>query len=291
MTNDILRTDIELATRLLEEKRPDDQIITALTFRGIDPARAAQVVDDLRNGREVKTQTVLSTGSGLRRRSRTSDASREASQAQSSRSSKAESPPKTPRHGAAHHHKKPGISWVVPALVVVLVAVVAGMVMVQRHRAAANSASLVLELQPDGLRIGGHHVTPANVLTAVANVLGAATRTNRIGQTDTMVYAYDSQGLMIYAQKAGGTNSIILDCEASGGANGTLSAFTGSITVDGQVIRPDIDPQTLTAIKQLELSHPGSDNNVWRGRYHDLQLVFSYLKSPRRPSFIEIDLK
>ena len=291
MTNDILRTDIELATRLLEEKRPDDQIITALTFRGIDPGRAAQVVDDLRNGREVKTQTVLSTGSGLGRRSRTRDASREASQDQSSRSSKVESHPKAPRHGAARHHEKPRISWVVPALVVVLVAVVAGIVMVQRHRAAASSAPLVLELQPDGLRIGGHHVTPANVLTAVANSLGAATRTNRIGQTDTVVYAYDPQGLMICAQKAGGTNSIILDCDASGGANGTLSAFTGTITVDGQVIRPDIDPQTLTAIKQLEFSRPGSDNNVWRGRYHDLQLAFSYLKSPRRPSLIEIDLK
>jgi hypothetical protein len=176
-------------------------------------------------------------------------------------------------------------------LVVVLVAVVAGIVVVQRHRAAANSASLVLELQPDGLHIGGRHVTPGTVLTAVANSLGAATRTNRVGQTDTVIYAYDQQGLMIYSQKAGGTNSIILDCDASGGTHGTLSPFTGTITVDGQAIRPDTDPQTLSAIKQLELSHPGSDNGIWGGRYHDLHLVFAYQESPRRLSRIEIDLK
>jgi hypothetical protein len=153
------------------------------------------------------------------------------------------------------------------------------------------TAPLALELQPDGLHIGGSHVTPGTVLTTVANSLGAATRTNQVGQTDTMIYAYDQQGLLIYSQGAEGTNRIILDCEAGGGTQGSLSPFTGTIAVDGQVIRRDTDPQTLAAIKQLELGHPGSDNGIWGGHYHDLQLVFAYLKSPRRLSLIEIDLK
>jgi hypothetical protein len=41
----------------------------------------------------------------------------------------------------------------------------------------------------------------------------------------------------------------------------------------------------------LELSHRGSDNGVWGGSYHGLQLTFSCLKSSQHLSLIEIDLK
>ena len=148
-----------------------------------------------------------------------------------------------------------------------------------------------MELQPDGLHLGGSLVTKGSVLTTVANLLGVPTRTNQAGQTDTVIYAYDRQGLLIYAQKGGGTNSIVLDCEAIGGANGTTFPFTGSLKVEDQVIGPGTDSQALTAIKKLELKHPGTGDSVWGGRYNDLDLVFAYLKSPQRLSLIEIDLK
>jgi hypothetical protein len=57
------------------------------------------------------------------------------------------------------------------------------------------------------------------------------------------------------------------------------------------VIRTDTDRQALTAIKHLDLSHPDSDKSTWGGRYHDLQLVFSYLKTPQRLSLVRIDFK
>jgi hypothetical protein len=148
-----------------------------------------------------------------------------------------------------------------------------------------------LELRPAGLHIGGSLVTGGNVLLTVANVLGVPTRTNQVGQTGTVIYAYDHHGLLIYSQPGGGTNSIVLDCEATGGANGTTSPFVGTIKVEDQVIGPDTDAQTLTGIKQLGLGSPRTGGSVWGGRYHNLELVFAYLKSPRHLSLIEIDLK
>ena len=153
------------------------------------------------------------------------------------------------------------------------------------------ASPLALELQPDGLHLGGSVVTPANILTAVANSLGVATRTNRVGQTNTVIYAYDHAGLLVYSQASGGTNRIILDCEGSGGTHGTTSPFIGTLAVDGQVIRTDTDPQTLAAIKQLGLSRPSSQSGIWSGRYNGLNLVFAYSRSLQRLSLIAIDLK
>jgi hypothetical protein len=150
---------------------------------------------------------------------------------------------------------------------------------------------LMLELQPDGLHLGGSLVSAGNVLTAVASLLGVPTRTNQVGQTDTVIYAYDRQGLLIYAQKGRGTNSIVLDCEAIGGTNGTTFPFTGTLRIEDQVIGPGTDSQALAAIKQLALSRPGAGGSVWGGHYNGLDLVFAYLKSPQRLSLIEIDLK
>ena len=152
-------------------------------------------------------------------------------------------------------------------------------------------APLVLELQPDGLHLGGGLVTAGNVLTAVASLLGLPTRTNHLGKTDTVIYAYDQQGLLIYSHKIGGTNSIVLDCEAVGGTIGTTFPFTGTVKIENQIIGSGTDSQKLTAIKRLELSHPGTGGSLWSGRYNGLDLILAYLKSPQRLSLIEIDLR
>jgi len=155
----------------------------------------------------------------------------------------------------------------------------------------AASAPLALELQPDGLRIGGSLVTGGNLLTAVANLLGTATRTNQAVPAGTIIYAYDLHGLLIYSQTDGRKNYIVLDCEATGGPNGTTSPFAGTLRVEDQLIGPDTDSQTLAGMKKLGLDAPKAGGTIWSGRYNSLGLVFAYLKSPRRPSLIEIDLK
>ena len=315
MTNDILRTDIELATRLRNAERPDDEIITALVHRSVDPARAAQLVDDLRNGRTATGQAPVPPEFLLPRGARAKSGERGTGPSQPRPDRGANLRSKQPVRPAHHHRKSSAASWRIPAIIVAFGVVAGGIIFVHRHRAGADAteerapkassakvngapggapaaaAPLALELRPDGLHIGASHVTRGNILTAVANTLGVATRTNQVGQTDTVIYAYDRQGLLVYSQPGGGTNSIILDCEANGGTHGATAPFTGTLTIDGQVIRADTDSQTLSAIKQLGLNHPGSDRTIWGGRYNGLEMVFAYLKSPRRLSLIEIDLK
>jgi len=316
MTNDILRSDIELATRLRNAERPDDEIITALVHRSVDPARAAQLVDDLRNGRTATAQSPVPPEFLLPRGARAKSGERATGPSQPRPARGANFRSKQPVRPAHHHRKSSAVSWRIPAIIVALGVVAGGIILVHRYRAGADSTEeqapkaskakvngapggapaaaaepLALELRPDGLHIGASHVTRGNILAAVANTLGVATRTNQVGQTDTVIYAYDRQGLLVYSQPGGGTNSIILDCEANGGTHGATAPFTGTLTIDGQVIRADTDSQTLSAIKQLGLNHPGSDRTIWGGRYNGLEMVFAYLKSPQRLSLIEIDLK
>src|SRR5690348_4447492 len=54
MTHDVLQSDIDLARKLSDARRPASEIVTALTCRGIDSSRAAQLVSDLQNGRTIE---------------------------------------------------------------------------------------------------------------------------------------------------------------------------------------------------------------------------------------------
>ena len=78
MTHDILQSDIILATRLRGDQRPDEEIIQALVHRGVDPARAAKLLDDLHNGRKPEAQPPLPSEITMTRRSRSKSAEREA---------------------------------------------------------------------------------------------------------------------------------------------------------------------------------------------------------------------
>lgn len=54
MTQDILQSDLNIARRLIEAKSPDTEIVAALVRRGVAPAKASQVVNDLRMGNTVR---------------------------------------------------------------------------------------------------------------------------------------------------------------------------------------------------------------------------------------------
>lgn len=324
MTNDILQSDIILATKLVGEHRPDEEILQALAYRSVDRTKAAKLLDDLHNGRKPESQPPLPAEMTLTRRSRSRSAGRDARR--ESRTHPAEpEPDREPRpRPASTKRKDSGSGKIVMACLLVLVIAMLGIVLLKRSSSksrisdvpqtkpaatkqaetrppapamavrvarGSSSAPLVLELRPDGLRIGGSPVAGGNLLTAVANLLGAPTRTNQAAPAGTVIYAYDLQGLLIYSQPEGNTNHIVLDCEATGGPNGTTSPFAGTLKVEDQVIGPDTDSRTLVGMKKLGLDTPKGDGTIWGGHYNGLGLVFAYLKSPRRPSLIEIDLK
>ena len=322
MTHEVLRADIDLAMRLRDEQRPADEIITALVHRGVSPSQAVQLLDTLSKGEKPISKSPMPTEMTLTRRSRSRSVSREDDPVSPARHSRPKVRSGSASRSTSHARSVTSLVWLAIAGFAVLVIVVGGIVLIQRHSARTDAgeesqpkipkvgesrsalpakavvpsqkpplASLALELQPDGLHLGASVLTSGNVLTAVAKSLGIATRTNQVGLTDTVVYAYDRAGLLVYTQKGGGTNRIILDCEAGGGNQRTSSPFAGTLTVEGQVIRPDTDSQTLGAIKPLGLSRSGNQGDVWTGRYHGLDLVFTCSRASQRLSLIEIGLK
>jgi hypothetical protein len=324
MTPDILQSDILLAIRLVGEQRTDEEILQSLSHRGVDAVQAAKLLDDLRNGRKPEARSPLPPELSISRRSRSRRVPREAGQALPIRPSSPEPERQRSAGSIISSRGNLRIAKVVVAGLFVLTLVLAGILLLRRSgtgskasegpqsapatvqqavtRPAApptenflgqgnSSAPLMLELRSEGLRIGGSLVTAANLLSTVAQSLGAPARTNQATQAGPVIYAYDNYGLLVYSQPGGRTNHIVLDCDATGGANGTTAPFVGTLKVEDQLIGPDTDSQTLAGIKKLGLSSSRSDGTIWGGRYNSLNLVFAYLKTPQRPSLIEIDLK
>jgi hypothetical protein len=319
MTHDILQSDIELAVRLMEEQRPDAEILKNLAHRGIEAGQAVQLLDELRNGRKVSAGSPFPQVFGPRHRPRTEPPPTE---------EPVSAPPPAPERHRRHSSRpkaesRPAIKlfWRIFLVLLAVAALVVGGVFYWRYKTSGavaeesgqpaapaakpakapagvakpigkgSAASLALELGPDGLRLGGSLVTRDNPLSAVVSVLGAPNRTNLLAATGTTVYAFDQQGVLVYVEPAGKTNSIMLDCDATGGANGTTSAFAGTLKLEDQLIGPDTDAQAFAKLKRLGLSSTKSDGSIWGGHYKTVELVFAYLKSPHRLSLIEIDLE
>jgi hypothetical protein len=338
MTHDILPSDIDLANKLRSAGHSDEDIITSLVHRGIDRAEATQLLDDLRNGRPVKTkmQKGLETTPRRRSRERRSEGLREGERENESRpdrerqshapSSKEE--PHRERRSKPEEKKKGFRFWPwVLVFLIFLSASVGGMVFFNHGqflrggfwsnrfgtRASARElpgsgdsgpdtvaargynigpADLALEFRPDGLHVGEAVVTHDNALKVFTDLLGSPTRTIPGKDPETMNYAFDAYGLVICSGKNGANNSILLDCDAVGGATGTKTGFKGLLRAeDGEVIRAETASTKLAAIKKLGLNPAGISSGILDGRYQNLNLVFVYLKSPKRLSAVEIDLK
>ena len=52
MIHEILSSDIDFARGMMDSGHPDTEILGYLASRGLEPAKAAQMVDDLRHGRK-----------------------------------------------------------------------------------------------------------------------------------------------------------------------------------------------------------------------------------------------
>jgi hypothetical protein len=56
MIHEIVSSDVEFARGMMDSGHPDTELLAYLATRGLDPAKAAQLVDDLRHGRESSAQ-------------------------------------------------------------------------------------------------------------------------------------------------------------------------------------------------------------------------------------------
>jgi hypothetical protein len=56
MIREIVSSDVDLARGMMDSGHSDPEILAYLASRGLEPARAAQLVDDLRHGRTPSAQ-------------------------------------------------------------------------------------------------------------------------------------------------------------------------------------------------------------------------------------------
>ena len=64
MIHEILSSDVEFAKGMLNSSHSDAEILVYLTSRGIEPAKAADLLDDLRHGREPSARLAYVPGVG-----------------------------------------------------------------------------------------------------------------------------------------------------------------------------------------------------------------------------------
>jgi len=297
MTNQILQSDIDLARRLLSIGRPEAEIVKALGYRKVDADRAARLINELRHGSNVQPD-VPEMGS-LPRTAREDSTSIPARQHVKL----------DPGEFAARQPKR-SIPWFMMTLIVAL-AVCTGAVIVSNHRTHARlAASMALadttedttvkalartptsgvsvELRADGVHLGSRLLNRTNALGALVQAFGAPSRTNIV--EDTVMYAYDTQGLVVHCPKEKQNDCLVVYFDALGGDNGARQPFIGTLRIGGHKIQGTTDTQTLISFKELGLNQSGS-NSVMETRCNGVPVSFAYLENPARLSLVQIELK
>ena len=112
MIHEILPSDVELARGMLDSSHSDAEILAYLASRGIEPSKAAELVDDLRHGRTPTTQFPYGPGAAARRATvEPRAADRQAHQ----------TPDSPPRHSHRRKHKRSAIPWWFVLLVLIFI--------------------------------------------------------------------------------------------------------------------------------------------------------------------------
>jgi hypothetical protein len=62
MIHEILSSDVEFARGMIDSSHSDAEILASLTARGLEPAKAAGLLDDLRHGRKPSAQLAFVPG-------------------------------------------------------------------------------------------------------------------------------------------------------------------------------------------------------------------------------------
>ena len=102
MIHEVLPSDVEFVRGLLNGSHSDAEILAALASRGLEPAKAAQLLDDLRHGRRPDTHVPSALASPAPRATH------------GPRKTRTHAPPlvdSRPPESRHRKHKSDGVSW------------------------------------------------------------------------------------------------------------------------------------------------------------------------------------
>jgi hypothetical protein len=287
MTGDLLQSDIELVRKLISEGQSDSAILTTLQFRKLAPDKAQQLVADLRGGVPVQADPVpiphweAATAGDMPRQE---DKSR---QIRSDRG----------------HRDEPiasGFPWFRVALLLVIAISVTAIFVLSRRTPAVNAiappitplnlaSNISVEIQQGDLLVCGRPINRSNALMVLSDLLGPPSRTNRVENLNKIIYAYDTNGIVLFSDNDQ-NDSIVLYFERVGGANGAELPFTGTFKVHTNSLDVKTESKTLAAISQLNLSE-NPTNPILSGHCNGFNLSFAYLKTTDRLSLVQVDLQ
>jgi hypothetical protein len=140
MIREILSSDVEFARGMITSSHSDAEILAYLTSRGIEPAKAAELLDDLRHGRKPSAQVAFMPGAGR------SPATERPRPAEADASQQPESPR---RHSHKGRHQRKGVPWWFILLVVIFILALGYALLELGGQASSESADKVKhELPP-----------------------------------------------------------------------------------------------------------------------------------------------
>jgi hypothetical protein len=296
MTEELLQSDIDMARSMISIGCGDAEIIESLRYRRITSDRAGRLIQELRDGRVVEPDR-NSTPIAVRT-SPEPTASRPVSDGRRSNSSR-----------AGRHSR--GINWF-PILATCAVLLCLGAVAFLKHRRNShqespsvanvmsnslpgheagslreNPAALEIKIKPEGVWIGGIPVAGKRVTGGLFPILGTPSRTNHLGDADSLVYAFDDHGLLIYAGRDPAKDSIVIDFEGTGGTNGAVKPFPGTLKILDSFVTAATDPASLSSIEGVQA---GTENSgILSLKCSGFHLVFGYLKGHAQLSMVEVD--
>jgi hypothetical protein len=140
MIREILSSDVEFAKGMLNASHSDAEILAYLTSRGLEPAKAAALLDDLRHGRKPNAQLAFVPGA---------DSSPSTNRP---RPAEANAPPTTEspqKHSHRRRYKRNGVPWWLIILVFIFILALGYAFLEMGSDASSDSANTVKhELPP-----------------------------------------------------------------------------------------------------------------------------------------------
>ncbi|HVV01136.1 MAG TPA: hypothetical protein VHH88_07210 [Verrucomicrobiae bacterium] len=295
MTHEVLESDIEIARRALADGTSSEHVAATLVRRGVSGKRAEKLVQDLLDGRSVTPDRPL-------------QASFPGARASGAPPRKDFRPP-YPSHAPARRVGPAAILMRLALAAATLAGVGYAALGIYRNSHPADAQNgpplehgdkaggmpkngeLLISLLPDGLHIEDRKAASSTLLKTLVELLGAPGRTNRLAEVKRTVYAFDDQGLLLYAGDDSQAESLVLDFMAGGGPTGAMRPFHGRFKIADHEIPRGASPAELMALKEVHLQKPPQDTTVFGGNSFGIPLLFSYFTVSNQISVIEIDLR
>jgi hypothetical protein len=310
MTNEILETDIELARNLLQKGRAAHEVCMALAQRGIEPARAEQLVSDLVEGKQVQVDLPFRPVQRRSSRAAALGSPRPKEAAEESWESIRE----RGRQKSRPSPFSPASPYFSVGLAIAGAVIIGAVVMHNRHArkemiefnqpanpeksvpqakagSAVESAAPIFEIDKQGLRLAKHTLTKTTIVNELTKLFGPPTRTNPLDNGNRKVYCYDKEGVLVYLDKNGTAESVVLDFSGMDGASGATRPCRGELIVAGHRIAARSTVAELAAIPELSIPAGKDGVGVLGTTYLGFDLVFSYFANPKQLSLLEIDFR